>query len=72
MVHPVDGRIDLGLKAHSTGNILWIGFRVSSMKCLRLLSICTISGSGDGTPAKPEVHEAAYGLFILQGGVKGP
>lgn len=66
MVHPVDGRIDLGLKAHSTGNILWIGFRVSSMKCLGLLSI------GDGTLAKPEVHEAAYGLFILQGGVKGP
>lgn len=72
MVYPVDGRIDVGLKVHSKGNILRIGFRVSFMKCLGLLSICTISGSGDGTPAKPEVHETAYGLFILGGGVKGP
>lgn len=72
MVHPVDGRIDLGLKVNCTGNILWIGFRVSPMKGLGLLGICSISGSRDGTPAEPEVHEAAYGLFILLGGVKGP
>lgn len=71
MVYFVDGRIDLGFKVYSIGNIFWIGFRVFFMKCFRFLSICIILGSGDGIFVKLEVYEVVYGFFIFQGGVKG-
>ena len=64
MVHAVDCRKDLRLEIPGIGNVLRVGFRVSSVSGLQFLGIHPVSGGSKCCSAEAEVNQLTQDILV--------